>query len=312
MKERDKQKATLRPVIWLAVISCVLLAVFLWFRPVISGLGRPRVPDTTGRARHPVPDGVTAPATAGPSTASAPSAPDLTGISHPEALERKILELVNEERRKDGSSPLQPESTLDSIARGHSDDMLARGFFDHLNPDGLAASDRVAINHRRLIGTCSENIWKGSGLDPSDVNKLATEMMYGENGWMNSADHRANILRREFTHLGVGISIRGSEVRATQNFAMVRAYTEQPVPAQISSGASLKLASTPFNSGSAADKYDYWISNRGINTGESYPVAGSTVKVGTGVYKLRFYFPRSGSDPAASYSIYNGPQIEVK
>src|SRR5215213_8791214 len=104
MKEREKEKTTMKPMIWLALISCVLLAAFLWFRPVISGLGNPRVPDATGRPKHPVPDGVTTPGTAGPtrdtsggSTGSGGGAPDFTGISHPEALERKILELVNEE-----------------------------------------------------------------------------------------------------------------------------------------------------------------------------------------------------------------------
>jgi uncharacterized protein YkwD len=304
----------MKSIICLTVISCVLLALFLWFRPVIGGLGKPTAPDATGRAKHPGPDGVTSPSEASgkSATGSTSGSPSLAGISHPDALERKILELVNEERQKTGASPLQPESTLDSIARGHSDDMLARGFFDHLNPDGFSDYDRVAIHHRRLIGLSGENIWTGSGVNASDVNKLATEMMYGDKGWMNSPGHRANILRPDYTHLGVGISVRGSEIRATQNFAMIRGYIEQPVPQQLSSGASLNLSSIPFNGGAAADRYEYWISSRGINTGESYPVTDNTVKAGAGVYKLRFYFPRSGSDPAASHTIYNGPQIEVK
>lgn len=310
----------MKPVLWLAVISCVLLAAFLWFRPIFSELGKPVRPNATGRASRPVPDGVTSPTTnatgadksAGSTAAPPPGGTSLAGISHPEALERKIFEFVNDERKKNGLSTLQPEGTLDTIARGHSDDMLARNFFEHVNPDGLAASDRIAIQHRRLIGLTGENIWMSSGLNPSEIDKLANEMMYGEKGWMNSPGHRANILRPEYTHLGVGIAVKDLEVRATQNFAAVRAYTQQPVPAQVNSGASLDLSSTPFNSGSAAERYDYWISNRGINTGESYPVGDGTVRAVAGDYKLRFYFRQSGGDAAASYSIYGGPQITVK
>jgi len=310
----------MKPVLWLAAISCVLLAAFLWFRPIFSELGNPIRPNATGRASRPVPDGVTSPTTnatganksAGSTSVPPPGGPSLAGISHPEALERKILEFVNDERKKNGLSTLQPEGTLDTIARGHSDDMLARNFFEHVNPDGLAPSDRIAIQHRRLIGLTGENIWMSSGMNPSEIDKLANEIMYGEKGWMNSPGHRANILRPEYTHLGVGIAVKDLEVRATQNFAAVRAYTQQPVPAQVSSGASLDLSSTPFNSGSAAERYDYWVSNRGINTGESYPVGDGTVKAVAGDYKLRFYFPKSVGDAAASYSIYGGPQITVK
>lgn len=309
----------MKAIIWLAVISCVLLAAFLWFRPVVGEWGRPASPDTSGRAVQPVPDGVTPgggtrPGTEGAGAADGPTAgaPPASGISHPEALEQKVLELTNAERRKQGLEPLQPESTLVAIARGHSDDMLVRGFFDHVNPDGLSDGDRVAVQHRRLIGLSGENIWKSTGLNPSEIEKVAHEMMYGEQGLMHSPGHRANILRREYTHLGVGIAVRGGGLRATQLFAVARAYTDQPVPAAVSAGASLNLSAAPFNSGPVPGRYDYWVSNRGVNTGDSYPVGDGTVRVGAGVYKLRFYFPGSDVGTAASYKIYTGPQVEVR
>lgn len=303
----------MKAIIWLAVISCVLLAAFLWFRPVVGGWGKPTAPDASGRAARPVPGGKARPdAKGGGAAGPNGGAPSTAGISHPEALEQKVLELTNAERRKAGLEPLQPESTLVAIARGHSDDMLARGFFDHINPDGLSDADRVAVRHRRLIGLSGENIWKSKGLNPSEIDKLADEMMYGEQGWMHSRGHRANILRREYTHLGVGIAVRGDELRATQHFAIARAYTDQPVPAEVSGGASLNLSSAPFNSGPVPARYDYWVSKRGVNTGDTYPVGDGTVRVGAGVYKLRFYFPGSAGDEAAIYTIYAGPQVEVR
>jgi uncharacterized protein YkwD len=305
----------LRPVIVLAVVSGLLLAAFLLLRPTLGELGRPTPPDTSGRARRRAPDGVApsgapepghTPAEAAPSPDA--SRPDLSDISHPEELEARILELTNEERRKHGRPPLQTDEALRGVARGHSDDMIARNFFDHLNPDGLAPQDRIAVRHRRLIGLTGENIWAESGASPPDLDAVAREMMYGEHGWMNSPPHRANILRPEYTHLGVGIAVKGGELRATQNFALVEALTDDDIPAQVGVGASLNLASKPLNSGPGADRYDYWSPSRGMNTGESYPVTDGMVRAAAGVYRLRFYFPRGGE----GYAIYEGPQIEVR
>lgn len=307
----------MKTIIWLAVISCLLLAAFLWFRPVVGELGKPVAPDATGRARRPVPDGASAGAAPTPAPGASPSptagAASAAGITHPEALEKKILEMTNAARAEKGVPALEPEPTLVEVARGHSDDMLVRGFFEHVNPDGLADSDRVAIRHRRLIGLTGENIWMSTGPGAGDIDKLAYAMMYGERGWMNSPGHRANILRPEYTHLGVGVSVRGGEVRATQNFAYVRAFAARDIPPRVDGGASLDLSSTPFKPDAPAVMYDYWVPGRGVNTGASYEVADGTVRPPAGVYKLRFYFPSgAAADDSAAYTIYGGPQIEVR
>ena len=36
--------------------------------------------------------------------------------------------------------------------------------------------------------------------------------------WMTSPGHRANLLNPDYTHLGVGVSVLGKDIRATQNF----------------------------------------------------------------------------------------------
>jgi hypothetical protein len=50
------------------------------------------------------------------------------------------------------------------------------------------------------------------------------------------------------------------------------------------------------------------MSDKGINTGKEYPVADGRIDVGRGVYKLRFYFPKSGG----GYSIHDGPQLRIQ
>lgn len=306
MNLEDKNKRTL---ITLAIVSGVLLAAFLWLRPYFADFGKPTPPDTSGRADRPVADGVTG-STSGATPQSTPvpsGTPDVSGITHSEELEKLILDLTNKEREKQHLSALREEDTLRDTARAQSDDMIARGFFDHINPDGLSPGDRVAIRHRRLVGLVGENIWRSSGLSPADLNRMANEIMYGEKGWMNSPEHKANILKPDYTNLGVGVSIKGTEVRVSQNFANIRALTNHSVPPEVKNGEVLDLSSSTTDSSAPAERYDYWVSNRGINTGATYTLSDGAVKVEPGVYKLRFYFPRPGG-----YSIYEGPQIEVK
>ena len=105
---------------------------------------------------------------------------------------RRVLELVNAERAKQGLSPLQWHDGLANIAYAHSKDMHDRQFFSHNNPDGQTPFDRIkayGLSYRRA----AENIAAGQ--------KTPEEVMQG---WMNSSGHRANILDPNLTSLGVG------------------------------------------------------------------------------------------------------------
>jgi uncharacterized protein YkwD len=291
-------------VITLAIISALLLVAFLLLRPRVGEIGTPTAPDTSGRARRHLPDGTATAPEAGRDDSSAAPVPDAearAGIERLDSVEKIILELVNENRRKAGGGlqDLSLDETLQQIARNHSDDMLARHFFDHVNPDGLAPADRIALGHRRLVGLTGENIWMGSGYDARDARKIAELIV---KGWMESPGHRANILRPEYTHLGVGVSFKGGELRATQNFALVRALLDEPVPLQVKNGDALRLRTTP-----GAERYDFWLSGSGVRAGDSSAINDLTVRVNPGTYKLRFYFPTSGG-----YDIFMGPQVEVK
>jgi len=50
-------------------------------------------------------------------------------------LEAEMLLMVNEERAKEGLQPLKADPEMTEVARAHSKDMFARGFFAHVNPD---------------------------------------------------------------------------------------------------------------------------------------------------------------------------------
>ena len=107
-------------------------------------------------------------------------------------LERRMLQLVNEERAKAGLRPLAPDPELREVARRHSADMLERGYFAHVTPEGKTPFDRISEAGVRYL-TAGENL------------ALAPTLPLAHTGLMNSPGHRANILRPQFGRAGIGI-----------------------------------------------------------------------------------------------------------
>ena len=112
--------------------------------------------------------------------------------------EQRAFELINDERRARGRSPLVIDGELTRMARYHSENMAGRGFFNHVDREGLDLTGRAAV--LGLVGwkALGENIAYNQGYD--DPTAFAVER------WMISDKHRANILNREFTHAGIGIA----------------------------------------------------------------------------------------------------------
>ena len=107
-------------------------------------------------------------------------------------LEKRMLDLVNQERESRGLKPLAADPELTEVARRHSADMFARGYFAHDTPEGITPFDRMREANVRFT-TAGENL------------ALAPTIPVAHNGLMNSPGHRANILRPEFGRVGIGI-----------------------------------------------------------------------------------------------------------
>jgi uncharacterized protein YkwD len=107
-------------------------------------------------------------------------------------LEAQMLELVNRERAAAGLKPLAPDPELTEVARRHSADMFARGYFAHVNPEGRSPFDRMTAAGVKFR-TAGENL------------ALAPTLQIAHTGLMNSPGHRANILQPSFGRLGIGI-----------------------------------------------------------------------------------------------------------
>src|ERR1043165_7927620 len=107
-------------------------------------------------------------------------------------LEKQMLDLVNKERQANGLNPLAPDPELTEVARQHSTDMFARGYFAHDTPEGLSPFDRMRAANVHFT-TAGENL------------ALGPTLMVAHTGLMNSPGHRANILRPQFGRVGIGV-----------------------------------------------------------------------------------------------------------
>ena len=107
-------------------------------------------------------------------------------------LEKRMLDLVNQERAAAGLRPLTMDPELTEVARQHSADMFARGYFAHDTPEGLTPFDRMRQKNVRFL-TAGENL------------ALAPTLSVAHTGLMNSPGHRENILRPQFGRVGIGI-----------------------------------------------------------------------------------------------------------
>jgi uncharacterized protein YkwD len=142
------------------------------------------------------------------------------GIHFLPAVEQEVGRLANAARRRQGLPPLRGDQALAAAARRHSGDMLARHYFSHVNPDGLSASQRLPRDYARMLRQSGENIWMGSGQNPTDPRGLAQTIMAN---LMASPGHRRNLLDPQYNRLGVGVVAWGQEVRATQDFGQLPA-----------------------------------------------------------------------------------------
>jgi len=121
-------------------------------------------------------------------------------------LEHQMLNLINEERISRGIKPLVMDPELTPVARAHSGDMFARGYFSHYTPEGEDPFERMKDADVRFR-TAGENL------------ALAPTLQLAHTGLMNSPGHRENILNPNFGRVGIGILSGGRRgIMVSQEF----------------------------------------------------------------------------------------------
>ncbi|MFC4322957.1 CAP domain-containing protein [Litchfieldia salsa] len=112
-------------------------------------------------------------------------------------FERKVIDLTNAERSKNGLPNLQADTQLSGVAREKSNDMQKNNYFSHTSPTYGSPFDMMR-DFNVTYKTAGENIAQGQQTPEQVVQ-----------AWMNSEGHRKNILSKDFTHIGVGYQQSG-------------------------------------------------------------------------------------------------------
>ena len=103
---------------------------------------------------------------------------------------QQVVNLVNEERAKEGLAPLTLDTKVSAAAQVRAREIVTS--FSHTRPDGTSFATALKeqnISYRRA----GENIAWGQ--------KSPEAVM---DAWMNSSGHRANIMNPNFTTIGIG------------------------------------------------------------------------------------------------------------
>lgn len=143
---------------------------------------------------------------------------------------RLIVEGINSARAQQNQVLLRTDVTLTRIANERSSDMIARDYFSHFDPqNGQEPLLRLIKANNYVYQYAGENIAEiknDAGWVPTILTvaarysavDLAHEFV---TGWLNSPEHRSNILNSHYRHTGVGIAISGDGRRivSTQVFS---------------------------------------------------------------------------------------------
>jgi uncharacterized protein YkwD len=113
------------------------------------------------------------------------------------ALNGGVLQQLNAIRTLNGLVPLKENTALDASATQHSNEMAAKGYFEHNSADGTVFWKRI----QRWYGSTGfgfwsvgENLlWSSPDVDPAGALRM----------WMNSPEHKANILNPRWRQIGI-------------------------------------------------------------------------------------------------------------
>ncbi|MBD0381624.1 peptidoglycan-binding protein [Paenibacillus sedimenti] len=125
----------------------------------------------------------------GPKPTPTPQAPAMPSLT---VEEQQMLDLVNKARAEAGLPPLLADPAVTKTARLKSQDMVDNNYFSHDSPTYGSPFDMlnkfgISYNAAGENIACNQNV------------QAAHEAL------MNSSGHRANILSKDYTHIGIGI-----------------------------------------------------------------------------------------------------------
>lgn len=143
---------------------------------------------------------------------------------------QELFDGTNAQRAANGEGNLNINSQLDAAAQAKANDMVARDYWSHNTPDGQTPWTFIT-NAGYAYTTAGENLAYGFATASDTIT-----------GWMNSAEHRANILNTSYKDVGFGIANSPNYQGSGPETVVVAMYGS---PASGSVAAATPAQSTP-------------------------------------------------------------------
>ena len=160
----------------------------------------PAAPNPAPAAQHPVP----------PAPAPKPPPPPQPPVSSVGGAAGVEFSLVNQDRSANGAAQLAWSGALARVAQYRAQDMLNRNYFSHYDP---STGQLAFVELMRLWGipysTAGENIAWSTNPSMANINVM----------FMNSPEHRANILSGAYHRVGIGVASNGAKVMVVEVFS---------------------------------------------------------------------------------------------
>lgn len=167
-----------------------------------------------------------------------------------------VATLTNDQRGTNGVAPLSVNPLLTEAAQMKANDMAAKGYFAHVAPDGT-----LPWYWFTKVGYDYEYAGENLAVNFDDSTQLV-------NAWMASPAHRENILKPEYTQIGIGMATGTYEGKETlfvvQFFGKPQSAVAQsvgtvasarpaaPAVTEVASSAPAPSASEPISTANAA------------------------------------------------------------
>ncbi len=187
--------------------------------------------------------------------------------------------------------PLTFNTILMLTARRHSQDMLNRDFFEHVNPDGKSPFDRMG-DAGYVIATAGQNLaWRGTTGTANELSMIEDEHvdLFVDSG-IAGRGHRISMLNQDFREVGIGI-LRGSFTNSGTTYDSMM----QSQDFGTSQGSGVFVLGVVYNDTNNNNRYDFGegVANSNVQLGQ---VTKSTNAGGgygfevraAGTYTLRF------------------------
>ncbi len=135
-----------------------------------------------------------------------------------QTLESYMCEIVNADRSANGVGKVSLSASLSAVARAHSEDMVKRGFFAHVNPSGMDPRERAVAAGLHI--DVAENIATKNGPMSPQQKVAGCESTMMSEPKNDPHNHRGNILNPSWVSVGIGCAYgRGGAVYVSQEFS---------------------------------------------------------------------------------------------